>query len=172
MGERSRFTLRNHITKEIKQAINCKLLYNFQLYNFITRMDCIFCKIANEDVPSYKVYEDEKVVAFFDILPVTPGHTIVIPKQHVSDLEGLSKEDFCFLTQAVKKIGQAMLDGLKVKGYSIYLDNKSAANQHVPHVHFHVVPRAEGDGLERWPQSGYNDGDAEKYLKKIKKEIK
>lgn len=135
-------------------------------------MDCIFCKIVNEEVPSYKVYEDDKVVAFFDILPVSPGHTIVVPRQHAPDLEELSETDFCSLVRAIKKIGQAMLSGLGVKGYSVYLDNKNAANQHVPHVHFHVVPRTEGDGLERWPQSGYKDGEAEKYLKKMRKEIK
>lgn len=135
-------------------------------------MDCIFCKIINEDIPSYKVYEDDRVLAFFDILPVSPGHTIIVPKHHVADIENLDENDLAAMAKAVKRIGRAMLDGLGVKGYSIYLDNKSAANQHVPHVHFHVVPRAEGDGLERWPQSGYSDGDAEFYLKKIKKELK
>ena len=134
-------------------------------------MDCIYCKIINEDIPSYKVYEDEKVIAFFDILPVSPGHTIVVPKHHVADVENLDEGDLIAMTKVVKKIGKAMLDGLGVKGYSVYLDNKSAANQHVSHVHFHVVPRAEGDGLERWPQSGYGDGDAEFYLKKIVKEL-
>jgi histidine triad (HIT) family protein len=135
-------------------------------------MDCIFCKIINEDIPSYKVYEDKEVMAFFDILPVSPGHTIVVPRSHVADLEDLSDTEFCAMTRVIKKIGGAMLEGLGVKGYSVYLDNKSAANQHVPHVHFHIVPRAEGDGLERWPQSGYNEGDAEFYLNKIKKELK
>lgn len=134
-------------------------------------MECVFCKIINEDIPSYKVYEDKKVAAFFDILPVSPGHTIVVPRIHAADLEDLPDDVFCDLAHVVKKIGKAMLNGLGVKGYSIYLDNKSAANQHVPHVHFHVVPRAEGDGLERWPQSGYDDGEAEKYLKKIVKEL-
>lgn len=134
-------------------------------------MECIYCKIINNDVPSYKVFENEKVVAFFDILPVSPGHTIVVPKEHISDLENLSETDLVEMSKLVKKIGKAMLDGLKVKGYSVFLDNKSAANQHVPHIHFHIVPRAEGDGLERWPQSGYNEGDAEKCLKKIKKEL-
>jgi histidine triad (HIT) family protein len=134
-------------------------------------MDCIFCKIINEDMPCYKVYENEKVVAFFDILPISYGHTIVVPRQHVADVEDMKEEDFCAMVKAVKLIGKAMIEGLGVKGYSIFLDNKSAANQHVPHVHFHVVPRAEGDGLERWPQSGYGEGDAEFYLKKIKKEL-
>ncbi len=130
-------------------------------------MDCVYCKIINKDLPSYKVYEDKKVFAFLDILPISPGHTVVIPKAHIPDVEGVSEEDYCSMTLAVKKIGKAMMESLGVKGYSVFLDNKSAANQHVPHVHFHVVPRAEGDGLGRWPQGGYEDGEAEKYLRKI-----
>jgi histidine triad (HIT) family protein len=135
-------------------------------------MDCIFCKIINEDIPSYRVYEDVKVLGFFDILPISPGHTIVVPKKHVADVESLTADEFCALTTVVKKIGAAMLDALDVKGYSIFLDNKSAANQHVPHVHFHVVPRKEGDGLERWPQSGYAENEAENYLKRLRDKIK
>lgn len=131
-------------------------------------MDCIFCKIINEDIPSHQVYKDDKVMAFFDILPISPGHTIVVPIRHSADIENLSDEEFGALSLLVKKIGKAMIESMDVKGYSVFLDNKSAANQHVPHVHFHVVPRKEGDGLERWPQSGYADGEAEFFLKKLR----
>jgi histidine triad (HIT) family protein len=117
------------------------------------------------------VYEDDRVLAFFDILPISQGHTIVVPKVHVPDMEDLTDEDLAAMAKAMKKIGRAMLNSFGVKGYSIFLDNKSAANQHVPHVHFHIVPRAEGDGLERWPQSGYGDGEAEYYLNKLKSEL-
>ncbi len=134
-------------------------------------MDCIFCKIIAGDIPSYVVYEDERVMAFFDILPISPGHTIIIPKSHISDVENLSNEDLSAMALAFKKIGKAMMEGLGVKGYSVFLDNKSAANQHVPHVHFHLVPRKEGDGLERWPQTGYGEGEAEHYLKRIKEKL-
>ncbi|OGF27621.1 hypothetical protein A2331_04370 [Candidatus Falkowbacteria bacterium RIFOXYB2_FULL_34_18] len=134
-------------------------------------MDCIFCKIIAGDIPSYKVYEDKQVLAFFDILPISPGHTIIVPKKHLSDLEDLTNEEFSAIALATKKIGKAVLSGLDVKGYSIFLDNKSAANQHVPHIHFHLVPRKEGDGLERWPQSGYEQNEAEFFLKKIKAEL-
>jgi histidine triad (HIT) family protein len=129
-------------------------------------MECIFCKIIAGDIPCYKVYEDDQVMAFFDILPISPGHTIIVPKKHEADMENLDDSELCALTVSIKKIG--MTEGLDVKGYSILLDNKSAANQHVPHVHFHLVPREEGDGLERWPQGGYEDGEAERYLDKIK----
>ena len=133
----------------------------------INPMDCIFCKIIAGDIPSHKVYEDDKVLAFFDILPISQGHTIVVPKKHVPDVEGLSDEEISAMSVAIKKIGKAVIDGLEVKGYSVFLDNKSAANQHVPHVHFHLVPRVEGDGLERWPQSGYGEGEAEHCLKQV-----
>ena len=134
-------------------------------------MECIFCKIIAGDIPSYKVHEDERVTAFFDILPISPGHTIIVPKNHVADVEDLTAEDLNAMAQLLKKIGKAVMAGLGVKGYSVFLDNKSAANQHVPHVHFHLVPRKEGDGLERWPQSGYGEGEAEFCLKKIKAKL-
>ncbi len=134
-------------------------------------MDCIFCKIVAGDIPSYKVYEDDQVMAFLDILPISHGHTIVVPKKHEPDIEGLSDDEVCSMALALKKIGKAMTEGLGVKGYSIFLDNKSAANQHVPHAHFHIVPRVEGDGLERWPQSGYGDGEAEFAQRKIQENL-
>lgn len=134
-------------------------------------MDCIFCKIIDESIPSYRVYEDDIVVAFFDILPISPGHTIIAPKNHVGDIESMTEEEVCAMARAIKKIGKAVMDGLGVKGYSVFLDNKSAANQHVPHVHFHLVPREEGDGLERWPQSGYDEGEAEQCLERIKNNL-
>lgn len=134
-------------------------------------MDCIFCKIISKAIPSYQVYQDDKVLAFFDILPISPGHTIIVPKKHVPDIEGLEDDEMAALALAIKKVGKAVMDGLDVKGYSVFLDNKSAANQHVPHVHFHLVPRAEGDGLERWPQSGYGEGEAEHCLKLIKQNL-
>lgn len=134
-------------------------------------MDCIFCKIINNDIPSHKVFENDQVLAFLDILPISPGHIIVVPKKHVADVEGLTDDEFAAMACAVKKIGRAVMDGLGVKGYSVFLDNKSAANQHVSHIHFHLVPRAEGDGLERWPQSGYGDGEAEYFLQKIQDKL-
>ncbi len=134
-------------------------------------MDCIFCKIVAGSIPCYTVYEDDKVMAFFDILPISHGHTILVPKKHFAYIEDLDDDDMTAMALTIKKIGKAMIDGMGVKGYSVFLDNKSAANQHVPHCHFHIVPRAEGDGLERWPQSGYAEGEAEHFLKNIRKAL-
>lgn len=132
---------------------------------------CIFCKILKKEISSYKIYENDSVLAFLDVLPMSPGHTIVVPKNHVADVEEVSFEQFSEMTRAVKIIGEAMMKGLGVEGYSVFLDNKSAANQHVPHVHFHIVPRKEGDGFERWAQSAYSEGEADFVATKISREI-
>jgi histidine triad (HIT) family protein len=134
-------------------------------------MYCIFCKIVAGDIPNYQVYEDEEVLAFFDVLPISPGHTIIVPKKHYADLEEIPDKTLSAMIVAAKKIGKAIMEGMDVKGYSIFLDNKDAANQHVPHAHFHLVPRKEGDGLQRWPQSGYAEDEAEFFLKKIKDKL-
>jgi len=133
--------------------------------------NCIFCKILDKAISCHKVYENEFVFAFLDVLPMSPGHTIVIPKEHVADVESISDELLMEMTRVFKLIGKAMMSGLEVEGYSVFLDNKSAANQHVPHVHFHIVPRKEGDGFERWAQSAYDEGEAEFVATKISREI-
>ncbi len=131
--------------------------------------NCIFCKIITKDIPCEKIYENNDVLAFLDIRPISDGHTIVVPKKHIQDLESMSHQELFSLSSAVKNIGLAMINGLGVKGYSIFMDNKSAANQHVPHVHFHIVPRAKGDGLDRWPQQDrYAENEAAVFAQKIK----
>jgi len=131
----------------------------------------IFSKIVDREIESDIVWEDENFIAFLDVLPIHLGHTIVAPKRAVSDLEGLSTEELGALMVAAQKIGAAMLKGLAVQGYSLFLDNKDAASQHIPHVHFHVVPRSEGDGLGRWPQTAYEAGESGQYADKIKKAL-
>ncbi|MCK4744717.1 HIT family protein [Candidatus Parcubacteria bacterium] len=131
-------------------------------------MSCIFCKIVKGELPSYKVYEDENVLAFLDIAPVNQGHILVIPKKHYANLEEISNDDLCCLIKAVKKIGKALKQGLGIAGYNLQLNNDPAAGQVVPHIHFHVIPRKKGDGLKLWPQGEYREREAEKIAEKIK----
>ncbi len=131
----------------------------------------IFAQIADGETQAEIVWQDTYFIAFLDVLPIEPGHTIVAPKRQVASLEELTEDELSGLLPAAQKIGEAMMKGLDVKGYSIFLDNKDAANQHIPHVHFHVVPRAEGDGLGRWPQNAYDAGIAEQYATKIREAI-
>lgn len=130
-------------------------------------MSCIFCKIIGGEIPSHKVYEDDKNLAFLDISPVNPGHILVIPKKHFSNMEEAPENDLCELMKAVKKVGRAMKDGLGADGYNINVNNDPVAGQIIPHLHFHIIPRTEGDGLKLWAQSKYKEGEAEETAKKI-----
>ncbi|MFA6170851.1 MAG: HIT family protein [Patescibacteria group bacterium] len=130
-------------------------------------MDCIFCKIIAGQIPSYKVYEDEKTLAFLDINPVNPGHVLVVPKEHFANMEDVPEDILCAVIKTVKKVGKAIKEGLGAEGYNITENNDPVAGQIVPHIHFHVIPRIEGDGLHLWPQKKYGEGEAEAVRDKI-----
>lgn len=131
--------------------------------------DCIFCKIIKGEIPCYKVYEDQDVFAFLDIAPVSYGHTLVVPKKHYINLEEIPKEDLCQTIKVVKRIGKAIKYGMGKYGYNIQVNNDPVAGQVVPHLHFHLIPRSEDDGLKLWPQGKYEGDDAEDVLKMIKR---
>ncbi|PKL72030.1 HIT family protein [Candidatus Kuenenbacteria bacterium HGW-Kuenenbacteria-1] len=130
-------------------------------------MACVFCKIIKKEIPYYGIYEDESVLAFLDIAPVNYGHTIVVPKKHYANFEEISDEELCKVIKVVKKIGKAIIKGLKIRGYNIFVNNNPVAGQVISHMHFHVVPRTEEDGLQLWAQGKYEEGEAEKVMKKI-----
>ncbi|KAF8914943.1 HIT-like domain-containing protein [Mucidula mucida] len=115
---------------------------------------CLFCAIISGKVPSHKVYETDKCLAFLDIMPTTEGHTQVIPKYHAKTLGDLPDEYLSAIGPVVKKI--ALSTG--VEQYNIVQNNGKLAFQHIDHVHFHVVPKPnETEGLvltlgQNWPQ--------------------
>ena len=131
-------------------------------------MDCLFCKIVNGEVLSYKVYEDDKVFAFLDIAPVNYGHTLVVPKKHYANIEEINEDDLSAVIKAVKKIGASIKKNLGVEAYNATINNGELAGQVINHLHFHIIPRAKGDGLKLWSQGEYGDGEAEEVLEKIK----
>jgi len=123
--------------------------------------DCIFCKIIAGDIPSHKVYEDEHVFAFLDIGPLSEGHTLIIPKQHAETLDQLSDEAAAACGLACKRIGAAVASATGCAGWNILQNNGEVAGQEVMHVHFHLIPRAEGDGLGyRWHPKELDKGKA------------
>jgi len=126
---------------------------------------CIFCRIINQELPSYRVYEDEKTLAFLDIAPVNPGHMLVVPKKHYENMEAIPEAELKELIIAVKKIGALLKNKLGATGYNIAENNDPSAGQIIPHLHFHLIPRRAGDGLELWPQHKYQAGEAEEILK-------
>lgn len=131
-------------------------------------MECLFCKIASKETPAHIVYENERAMAFLDIAPVNPGHTLVIPKKHYANMEEIGAEDLCEVIKAVKIAGRSLKDNLGVEGYNIQLNNDAVSGQIIPHIHFHIIPRQASDGLGFWPQGQYQNGEAEEILSKIK----
>jgi len=131
-------------------------------------MDCIFCQIIKGEIPTQVVYEDEATIAFLDINPNSPGHTLVMPKKHFTNFEDTPDDVLAATIRAVKKVGQSLKDNLGVLGYNVYENNDPVSGQIIPHLHFHVIPRRENDGLEFWPQGKYEAGEAEAILNKIK----
>lgn len=134
-------------------------------------MDCIFCNIIIGKIPCYKTFENDDVMAFLDINPVSHGHTLVVPKKHFTNMEDITEEELGKLIKAVKKVAYALKNGLGAAGYNVQLNNDPEAGQEVPHIHFHIIPRRQGDGLKIWKQTQYNKGEIEKVVDKIKGRI-
>ncbi len=131
-------------------------------------MDCIFCKIIAGEIPSYKVYEDDKTLAFLDIRPVNPGHTLVIPKAHAKNIFDVSPEDWAAVTESARIIAAAIEKGVNADGVNVMMNNREHAGQLVDHAHVHLIPRFKGDGLKLWPQKPYPEGEAESTAEKIR----
>ncbi len=131
---------------------------------------CIFCKIVAGEISSTKVYEDESVLAFLDIGPLSEGHTLLIPKEHVGRLDELSAEACCLLMGKVPALGRAVSAGVDAEGYNVLNNNGRAAGQLVDHVHFHIIPRRQGDGVIVHPVAGgYAAGRIVEVADRIKK---
>jgi len=128
---------------------------------------CIFCQIVSGEIPSYKIYEDDKTLAFLDIKPVSPGHTLVIPKMHYKNLEEIPEAELAETVAIVKKIGRLLKEKLGVAGYNVCENNDPVAGQEVAHLHFHIVPREPGDGHAAWRQREYQPDVATEILKKL-----
>jgi len=114
----------------------------------LTLDECVFCKIVKGIVPESVVYDDEKVLAFMDIQPVNPGHVLVIPKAHASGLSNLDEETGAHMFKVGMRVADAVKrSGVKCDGVNLLLSDGRAAFQEILHVHLHVIPRFEGDGL-------------------------
>ena len=130
--------------------------------------DCIFCKIIAGEIPCHKVYEDRRLLAFLDIAPFSPGHCLLIPKEHFSRLDECSPPVLQQLAQHLPAVAQALVKATQTDGYNVLLNNGRSAGQLVDHVHFHIIPRTPGDGvLSHTPAVPYAVGEAEKLAQKI-----
>lgn len=133
-------------------------------------MDCIFCKIIKDEIPSYKIYEDENVLAFLDITQGTKGHTLIIPKTHVKNIYDLTEEMAENIFKVVPKISKAIKIAFNPIGLNLF-SNNGRPLQSVFHFHIHLVPRYEDDGMELSTVNNYGKF-TDDYFKKLVKDIK
>jgi len=123
-------------------------------------------------IPVTKIYEDEVVLSFLDIGPISDGHTLVIPKQHFERLHDCSSELVGKVGSRLGKIAKAVAEGMNSDGYNVLCNNGRAAGQIVEHLHFHIIPRSSDDGLfSRWPSYKYQQGIIEQIAARIRKKL-
>lgn len=111
--------------------------------------ECIFCSIVAGDIPSHKVFEDDRYYAFLDIFPASKGHTLVIPKSHHVDIHAMPAELYGGMAAVAKQIADLLLKKLSSEGTTIFQMNREAGWQTVFHAHMHVIPRWSDDSLHK-----------------------
>ncbi len=112
--------------------------------------DCLFCKIARHELPAQIVLETDEMLAFLDLYPVNPGHLLLVPKEHHSDLSELSDELSAKAGALLPKLCRAVKKATGVDAFNVVVNNGRAAGQTVSHGHWHIIPRYPGDAV-RWP---------------------
>jgi histidine triad (HIT) family protein len=124
--------------------------------------ETVFSKILRGELPCHKVYEDEQVLAFLDVGPLSRGHTLVIPKEPAVTLDQLSDESMAAIGRVLPRICRAVLAATVTRDYNLLQNNGGAAHQAVMHVHFHIIPKyPDGSGLHlEWDPSKLADGAA------------
>lgn len=131
--------------------------------------ETVFSKIIRGELPAHKVYEDESVLAFLDINPITPGHTLVIPKNTATrNIFDISQEDWLAMTKVVHHLAAAIEKATGAEGINIMMNNRETAGQVVDHPHIHIIPRFKNDGLKSWHHAAYKDDEAADMLRKIR----
>lgn len=138
--------------------------------------NCIFCKIVNGIIPSFKIYEDKDYIAFLDIMPATKGHSLVIPKKHYLDFLNIPPKELTSLVLLTQRIANGVVKAVDANGYKIEMFNGVSSGQTIPHAHFHIIPRYIDDKIEfkadknYWigKKDFYKEGEASELIKKIK----
>ena len=123
--------------------------------------DTIFGKIIRGEIPCHRIYEDDKVLAFLDVFPLSRGHTLVIPKEPAETLDQLSDEASAAIGRVLPRISRAVLQATGASAFNVLQNNKPLAHQAVFHVHFHIIPKYDdGAGLGIDWNAGKLDGGA------------
>ncbi len=127
--------------------------------------DCIFCKIANGQIPSTTLYEDDTFRVILDVGPASKGHALILPKEHYANLFELPDDIASKALVLAKKIAGPLKEGLHAEGLNVVQNNGEAAGQTVNHFHIHLIPRYEGDTVNvKWVPGELADEDKEEIL--------
>jgi histidine triad (HIT) family protein len=133
---------------------------------------CVFCKILAGEIPSAKVYEDDKVMAFLDIAPFNLGHTLVVPKTHCHGLSDMPDDYRDALFAAAARLAPVVLRVTGATGFNLLLNNGQTAGQEVPHAHLHIIPRfADDQVLLSAPQKSYQGDEMSEMQEKIRQKL-
>ena len=136
-------------------------------------MTTIFDKILDGEIRCRRVYEDDHVLAFLDVGPLSEGHTLVIPKERVAMLHELSDDAAAGLGRVLPRLCRAVLAATGATAYNVLQNNGAAAHQAVLHVHFHIIPRFESSGLEiGWKPGSLDEGRADEIAENIREAIR
>lgn len=131
--------------------------------------NCIFCKIAAGQIPSLRVFESDDALAFLDIAPLAPGHTLLIPRQHCTSLLDAPQDLLSKLSVHLPRVARAIIDSTGATGLNLLQNTGESSGQAVFHIHFHLIPRVADDGLGfRWNAGAYAAGEGEAMQSKIK----
>ena len=133
---------------------------------------CIFCRIANGEIPSQTVYEDEDFRVFMDVNPASPGHMLIVPKAHYENLYELPEELAAKAMVLAKRMAQAAKEAYHPEGLNVVQNNGEVAGQSVMHYHLHVVPRYKGIGqFNAWEGQSTDPKEIETMADKLKKQL-
>ena len=134
--------------------------------------DCVFCKIVAKQIPATVVHEDEHTLAFMDIGQVNPGHVLVAVKKHAENIFALDDAQAAAVFRAAAKVARAIRSAFEPQGLSVYQANGAAAGQTVMHLHIHLVPRHDGDGMAlTWPVKNPPRERLAEYAQKIRAKL-
>lgn len=131
-------------------------------------MNCIFCKIANGEIPSASLYEDEKVKVILDIAPASKGHALILPKEHFANVYEISDDMAAHVMLTAKKMAKKMQEELGLEGLNVLQNNGEVAGQTVFHYHMHLLPRYSDDKVHmKWENGEVSEEQREELVQKL-----
>ena len=155
--------------EKIEEIRHNRTRKHYKIKEKTTMENCIFCKIANGEIPSATLYEDEDFRVILDLGPASKGHALILPKSHAANIYELQDETAGKAMILAKKMATKLRDGLNCDGFNIVQNNGEIAGQTVFHFHMHLIPRYEGDGVGlTWKPGTLTDEDREEILAKVK----